>query len=355
MLAAVYHGRRDVRVQHMPDPAGPGPDEAILRVLYCGICGTDMEEYLYGPSIIPTTPFPITGAQIPVIMGHEFTGEVVAVGASVRKVKAGDRVSSEVAFYCGECWWCRHHEYGICEKGGAYGLQGDGGLAEFVKVPARFCFPLAEGVEPEVGALAEPLAVSVRAMRRSRLKMGENVTVLGAGPIGLLISQVAQVSGARRVVVVEPREARRALADRMGADFVLNPDDPHFLEAYRDLTGGIGGDVVFECTGSARVVPTALDISRRGGRVVVVGIHHQPANIDLFRLVMDEREILSTVAHNYDDDFGAGVELLNRERLKPAPLITKRIPLTEVVTEGFEVLADPANQEIKIVVQPDKP
>lgn len=352
MQAARWHGRQDVRVEAVPAPVAPGPGQVTLKVAWCGICGTDLEEYLYGPSVIPTAPHPLTARQAPLTLGHEFSGTVARLGPGVSGLQVGDPVAAETVFFCGTCYWCRRHQYGLCEQGGTIGLQSDGGLAEYVNVPAHLCFPLPARLPLEAGALGEPMAVAVRAMRRARVGIGQSVAIIGAGPVGLLALQMARICGAIPIAVIETRPHRQEMAKALGAGLVLDPRAEGFRAELRAATGGIGPDIVIECTGHHEVPPLAMELCRRGGRVAVVGVHNQPVRISALDLVLGEKELIGSVAHDYDDDYGVGLQLLADGRLDPLVLVTSRIELQQVVAEGFRRLADPTNREIKILVRP---
>jgi (R,R)-butanediol dehydrogenase / meso-butanediol dehydrogenase / diacetyl reductase len=169
MLAVRWHGRGDVRVEEVLPPAPPGPGELQLQVRWCGICGTDLEEWLSGPVFIPAAaPHPVTGARAPLVLGHEFAGVVVAAGADVTGPWPGQRVAVDTIVSCGTCYWCQRGEVTRCPALGALGLHGDGGLAELCNAPARICLPVPDTVADDEAALAEPLAVAVRALRRGR-------------------------------------------------------------------------------------------------------------------------------------------------------------------------------------------
>lgn len=352
MLAARWHGRGDIQVEEISAPPPPAPGEVTLRVAWCGICGSDLEEYLHGPAVIPTAPHPLTGRQAPLTLGHEFCGTAAALGPGVSGLQVGDRVASEVILFCGQCYWCRHHQYGLCEQGGCIGLQADGGLAEYVNVPARLCFPLPAQVPLEAGALGEPLAVAVRAMRRGRVGIGDAVAIIGAGPVGLLTLQMARLCGATPIAVIEQRPHRQEPARELGASLVLDPDQAGWQQELLAITGGRGPDIVIEATGHHEVPALALQLCRRGGRALVVGIHNQPVRINALDLALHEKELIGSVAHNYDDDYGVALRLLSEGRLDPLAIVTSRIPLCNVVHDGFERLADPGNREIKVLVHP---
>ena len=256
MLALRWHGRRDVRLEEVEDPPPPGPGEVQLRILWCGICGTDVEEYRNGPIFIPTDgPHPLTGRSAPLTLGHEFCGEVVAVGPGVDRYEYGDRVAADTLIFCGECYWCKRHQVVLCQKLAALGLMADGGLAELCNAPAYTCRAVPNEMSSEAAALAETLAVAVRALRRGRLRTGERVAIVGAGAVGLMALQAAGAGGASTVSVVEPLPGRRRLASDLGAG------ETYALEEAPDIQA----DLVVECSGSARAIQTAIRAARKGG------------------------------------------------------------------------------------------
>ncbi|TAK25520.1 MAG: 2,3-butanediol dehydrogenase [Chloroflexota bacterium] len=351
MKAARWHARDDIRVETVPDPT-PGPDDVVIRVAYCGICGTDLEEYREGPIWVPVAePNPLTGKKAPVIMGHEFAGEVVAVGRNVRSFAIGDRVAPDVVLYCGACYWCRRHQVHLCEHMAALGLAGDGGLAEYCAVPAAMCERAPEGVSDAGAALAEPLAVAVRAVRRSRMALGESVAIVGAGAVGLLAMQAARAGGAGEVFVVERSPARKELARQLGASAVLDPTLDDVADELRRVTGGVGPDVVIECAGGPGTWVYATSLVRRGGRVVVIGLNSTPTPINVTQaIVAPEIEVIGSLAHVYDEDFRAAVRLLGDGRVRAEAIISHRIGLDRVVEDGFLRLETAKAETLKIVV-----
>ncbi|CAN5734755.1 2,3-butanediol dehydrogenase [soil metagenome] len=351
MKAAVYHGQRDIRIDTVPDPT-PGPTDMIIRVGACGICGTDLEEYTIGPLFIPKDePHPLTGRMLPMVMGHEFAGEVVEVGSEVTRFKPGDRVGPDVLITCGECYWCKRHLVALCPHQAALGLAGDGGLAEFCKVPEFMCIPLPNGMSWEAAALAEPVSVAVRAVRRGRVTVGEKVAIFGGGTIGLLSAQMARIAGAAEVYVVEPLDNRRALAAELGATATFDPRQGDPVEWLRDQTV-IGPDVTIEAAGAPIAAPTAIDAVRPGGRVVLVGVPTGSVEFNFLRVVMGEKEILGSISHVYDEDYQNAIWLLGEARIDYAPLISRRIPLEDVVSGGFDWLLEHQENTLKIIVEP---
>jgi (R,R)-butanediol dehydrogenase/meso-butanediol dehydrogenase/diacetyl reductase len=340
-----WHARGDIRVEEVPSPPPPGPDEVQLRVSWCGICGTDLEEWLSGPLFIPAgAPHPVTGARAPLVLGHEFAGVVAAVGDRVTEPTAGRRVAVDSIVYCGTCHWCRRGEVTRCPALGALGLHGDGGLAAVCNAPARMCLPVPDTVGDDEAALAEPLAVAVRALRRGRLRPGERVAVVGAGAVGLMVVQAAAAFGAERVAVVEPLPERRALAMRLGADRTVRPGDAAALQA----------DVAVECAGNPHAVETAVRALRSGGRAVLLGIGTGRVRVAPMDIVGSEKSIIGSLSHVWDEDFRIALRLLGRGTVQAAPLISDRIPLSAAVSGGLTLLRDEPAKHLKILVRPEK-
>jgi (R,R)-butanediol dehydrogenase / meso-butanediol dehydrogenase / diacetyl reductase len=352
MRAARWHGRRDVRVEDVPRPE-PGPGQLLLRVSWCGICGTDVEEYLVGPTIIPVhTPNGLTGRTAPLILGHEFVGAIAALGSGVTGFRVGDRVVPEVVLFCGQCFYCRRHEYALCLNWAALGLQDDGGLAEYAVVPAFSCVRLPDALSDEEGALVEPTEVAVRAVHKSALRLGETVAVVGGGTIGLLVLQAARAAGAAAAYLIEPRSTRRELGLGLGASAVYDPTTVDWFGELRDNCAGLGPDVVFECAGGAETPDIAVRIARKGGRIVLVGIHPEPVSLSTLDVILGEKRLIGSVQHHYDEDLPAAVQLLAEGKVQVRSLITAREPLERVVTGGFQELVEHPDRHLKILIGP---
>lgn len=353
MRAARWHGRNDVRVETVPDPT-PGPNDVIVRVGACGVCGTDLEEYRHGPIWVPVDrPNRLTGQMAPVVMGHEMAGEIVAVGSGVSGLRVGDRVAPDIVIHCGECYWCRRHQVNLCQDMAALGLHGDGGLAEFCRLPAWMCEPVPGGVSDGAAALAEPLAVAVRGARRGRLAVGDTVAVVGAGAVGLLALQVARASGAAAVFAVERSPVRKQRALALGADAVFDPALQDVAAELRRLTHGVGPDLVIESAGAPGTWVYAAGLVRRGGRVVVIGLSSTPTPVNVTEaIVAPEIEVIGSLAHVYDEDFRAAVRLIGDGRVDAERVISHRVPLEEAVTGGLERLESSRDEVLKIVVTP---
>ncbi|HEX9767201.1 MAG TPA: alcohol dehydrogenase catalytic domain-containing protein [Nitriliruptorales bacterium] len=351
MLAARWHGQRDIRVEDVPDPGEPGPGQVRVRIEACGICGTDIEEYTHGPNIIPTSPHPLTGTQAPIVLGHEPAGRIESVGDGV-DLAPGTLVAIEGNLFCGECWHCARGEYTLCPKQAALGLMLDGGLAEFVVAPAYMCIPFDSDIPAEHAALAEPLSVAVRAVGRGGIGPGTTVGIVGCGTIGLLLIQAARIAGASRVVAIDKLESRLQIAVRLGADLAVTPAQGP--EAAFDLTGGLGLDVTMEAAGNPAAAAAAVRLARKGGRTVLLGVFGGEVAFDMMDLLLGEKTVLASLSHIYDSDFTTAVSLLDRREVDVDPIVTDRIPLSDVVGGGFEALLSEPDSHLKISVLPGR-
>ncbi len=342
MLAARWHGRGDVRVEDVAEPR-PRADEAVIAVSWCGICGTDLEELREGPIAIPCgAPHPLSGQQAPIVLGHEVVGVVLEPAADGSGPPAGTRVVPDVVVGCCSCWWCVRHQEGLCERLAVRGLSADGGLAERMAARASTCVPIPEGLADDVAALAEPTAVAVRAVRKLPTAVGADVLVVGAGTVGLLVTQVLRAAAARRVTVLEPDATRRTLAVALGANAALAPGE----------LDGDRFDAVIECAGAPGLQGQAVRWTRSGGTTVLVGFHAHPEPIDVADAVLGEKRIVGSAAHLWDEDVAVAVDLLARGTVSVERLITHRVPLAEIVTDGFGALADPTSGALKVLVHP---
>lgn len=351
MKAAVWYAKKDVRIEEVPNPPSPAPGEVQIKVHWCGICGSDLHEYLAGPIFIPAEhPHPLTGKKAPVILGHEFSGEIAKVGEGVKGIEVGDRVTASASRSCGECFWCRRGETIICEKNAATGFMADGAFAEFVNVPGYNIYKLPPEVSYEEAALTEPLAVGLHAMRKARIEPGNNVVIVGAGTIGLATLQAARASGARTIMVAEIAKTRKEYAKKLGATMVLDPTQVDFTAEVAKATDGVGADLGFECVGDPKTAALALNSVRRGGKMVVMGIFERPFELNLNSCVFFEKEIIGSLGYN--DEFATVLSFLVDGRLRATPMITGKIKLDEILEKGFKELVENKDKNIKILVSP---
>ncbi|KRM75716.1 2,3-butanediol dehydrogenase [Secundilactobacillus collinoides] len=355
MKAVRIYGEKDIRVEDVTID-DPKDDKVQVRVKYCGICGSDLHAYLEGWGL-PTQPHPITGKTVPITLGHEFSGEVVKVGKDVDTLKIGDNVAIEPLIACGECENCRKGDYNFCNKavaadgaGNFLGFSQDGGFAEFANVQGVFAHKLPEGMDPELGAVAEPTAVVYEAVKRSGLREGQNVAVMGAGPIGLLMALLAKISGANHVYIVDVSEVRLNKAKELGIENTINPNEADVNDVIRkDLPNGV--DITFECAGVQATFNTALKVTKRTGVLQVVALFGKDVSMNMTDdVIMQGINITTTLCYN--NSFPAVLGIINNHPETFRKIITKEIGLDQAVDEGIKALAEDKSQ-VKILVSPD--
>ena len=357
MRGAVYHGREDVRVE-MIDEQPLEPTAVRVRIDTCGICGSDLHEYAEGPIAIPSDePHPGTGESLPLPLGHEVAGRIAETGREVESLAVGDPVVVNPIISCGDCQMCRAGQYYLCNSLVNVGIHGNGGgFADNLVVPAVNAVRLPEGIPTAYGALVEPLSVALHAVRRSDLEVGDTVSIFGAGPIGLGVLQAALATGAKRVYVSEPRVARRELAAQLGATEVIDPMDADPVRRISAATDG-GTDVAFEVAGVEATVTGAIRSTQKTGDVVVVSVYEEAVSLNLNYVMMAERTVTGSYGYragprSRTGEFGTVIELLDDGRIEAEPMVTGRIGLEEIVSEGFDRLLDPDSEHVKILVEP---
>lgn len=348
MKAARWHGAKDIRVEDIDEPS-PGPGEVRIKVAWTGICGSDLHEYLAGPIFVPVgAEHPLSHDKAPITMGHEYCGEVVELGDGVEGLSVGDRVAIEPIFACDTCRPCRDGKYNLCEKLGFVGLSGGhGGFAAYSVVPARMAHRMPDGLSMEQGALVEPAAVALHAVRISAMRAGDTAAVFGAGPIGLLVVEALRIAGAAKIFVVEPSESRRQKALDLGATAAFDPGAGDPVQAILDRTVG-GVEVAFEVTGVPAVLPQAIQSTRYEGQTLVVSIWETEASFQPNTVVLRERDIKGTIA--YRNVYPAVMALMQQGHFSADTLVTRRIGIDDIVRDGFEALAAEKSQ-IKILVE----
>jgi (R,R)-butanediol dehydrogenase/meso-butanediol dehydrogenase/diacetyl reductase len=342
MKAAVYHGPLDVRVEEVPEPGPPGPDEVLVAPLMGSLCGTDVTEFVTGPKMIPLHhTHPVSGHQGSVVLGHEFMGIVMQVGTAVTRLHVGQRVAPGAGRWCGKCSLCLAGRTNICERAVLYGIHTHGGLAEQVKVPASMCAAVPESCSNEAAALAQPCAVAMHALDRVGIEPDQSVALYGVGGIGgfLLAALLAEAQGDLSLIVVEVDERKRHFVERLGAPastFIIT--DELTETAIWDLTAGRGVDLVIEASGSPTAVQQALAVVRKGGTVLQVGIPAGRVSLPLGQVVPREVNIVTTNGMICDVDLPKALTLLSQTDL--ATQITDRIiSLERLVPDGLEPLA----------------
>lgn len=339
MRAAVFHGAGDVRIEAVAAPGDPGPGEVLIAPSMAAICGTDASEYAHGPHMIPLhTRHPGSGHVGPLVLGHEFVGRVEAVGDGVESVAVGDRVVSGAGVSCGECAWCRAGRTNLCASYYTLGLSAPGGLAEQVMSPASICVPVPDAVADIGAAMAQPLAVAIHALDRGGVGPGQTVAVLGIGGIGGFLIGAAGTRELRRLIAVDVDPGKLALAEALGADDAIDARGADVAAAILEATAGEGADVVIEASGVPANPSIAIHATKRGGRVVIVGLQADPPPVDIFDAALREVDLIATVAHICDSNLPESLAVLAETELA-GEVLGEVVPLDRLVEDAIAPLA----------------
>jgi 2-desacetyl-2-hydroxyethyl bacteriochlorophyllide A dehydrogenase len=344
MKAAVIQEGGSLLVQDVPEPTEPEPDWVKVKIAYCGICGSELHSI--DPEYTSNSPQfhrpPDEANMGPRIGGHEASGTVVAVGSNVKEIDVGQRVAMNFRTPCGTCYYCRNMMEHFCERV----IPATGSYAEYALYHANAVYKLPDNVSLEVGALLEPLSVAVHAVDQAEVKPGCTMAIMGAGPIGILIQEVALKAGAAKVLVSEPVKARREVAQRLGATIVVDPTKEDLQEAANKLTEGRGFDRVFEASGKPAVAKQALDLADRCGIVVWVAVYPFGTEIGVPALHMNGKEITIKGVVISPYCFPRSVNLLTELELES--LISIR-PIEEINEAYHDLLA---GKGMKVLIKP---
>jgi len=342
MHAALITGKGVLEMVEFPEPV-PTPHGVVVDISYCGVCGTDVHAYQSGQPYNPA------------ICGHEWVGRISAVGAEVKGLRDDDRVVVAIAPACGRCAPCRAGQADRCVAsflsalGREPGAPPHGGFAPRIAVSSSRVVKAHPDLTDEQAAQVEPTTVAFHAVRRSGLRLGDVAVVQGAGPIGLGTMQWVRAAGAGVVVVVEPNEGRRALARELGAHLVVEPG-AEADATVKEITNGLGADVVYECVGRPFAVQSAVDLARRGGSMCLIGLADEDAPISPGSWLVKEISVTSALAYNHEE-FDMVMGMIVDGRFRTEPLHTSTVGL-----DGLDaVLADLAggsSNQTKVLVDP---
>jgi (R,R)-butanediol dehydrogenase/meso-butanediol dehydrogenase/diacetyl reductase len=350
MQAVRFHAARDLRIEDVPEPSTPGPGEVLVKTAACGICGTDLHEYVSGPIVTPVDPHPLTGAQNPQILGHEFAGEVVAVGPGVTRVRVEDRVAIMPLAYCGRCAYCERGLQQLCTTMACVGLSHAwGGMAELATVAEYQVVPLPDGVTYRQGALIEPTAVAAYGVERAGVAPGDTVLVTGAGPIGALAALCARAAGASSVYVSEPNPARRTRADVLGVATVLDPTSVDVPQLLHDATGGLGVDIAIECSGHPAGFAAGIRSLRRRGTLAQTGLFVGEATVEPMLWALNDLTIVGTWCYRVYDFDRIAAQIAAGD-LPVERVVTSSVAL-DSAPDAFALLASGTADEIKVLVE----
>lgn len=355
MKAARFYDNHDIRIEEIEEPTASA-GEVLVKVAWCGICGTDLHEFLEGPIFCPNhkDPHPISGESAPVTMGHEMSGVVEALGEGVTDLEVGDHVVVEPYIIADDVDTSEDSKnYHLSPNMNFIGLAGrGGGLAEKIAVKRRWVHKVSKDVPLDEAALIEPLTVGYHAVERAGgIVPGSVALVGGAGPIGLLTAAVLKAQGAT-VIITEISSLRRQKALDAGvADYAISPTDTDVVEEVKKLTDGRGADVAFECTSVNAVLDTLFDAIKPQGVIVVVSIWGKPAQLDMQKLVLKEVDVRGTIA--YVNNHPETIKLVESGKINLKPFITGKIALENLIDEGFDTLINRNETAVKILVTTD--
>ena len=350
MKAAVLHGWNDLRYEDFETPEY-GPDEALCRVRGCGICGTD-------PHLVKGDLKGVFPPHFPFIIGHEWYGEVVALGSEVKGLSMGQSVIGEPQKGCGACARCMEGRYHLCmnaphaEKGyRLYGHNSNGAYAEYMAVVGRCLHPMPDNLGMEEGVSACNVGIGIEAIRRACIDVGDDVVIIGVGLLGLIVLQLAKICGAGRIIAVG-RGHRLEIAGELGVEEKVDRSQCDVVERIKELTSGVGADVVIECAGTEQAVQQSLDCVRKGGRLALAGFSGRGKEgiaLHTDRIVFDEIDVIGT--RGAPNALAQAIKLLASGRINAKPLVTHKLPLSEV-QRGMEIFTNRMENVIRVALIP---
>lgn len=343
MKAMVLEEPKKLVYKEVPVPE-IGGKEVLVKVKYCGICGSDWGSYLgkYDDEV----------ACLPISTGHEFWGIVEKVGPDVQKIKVGDRVACDICLTCGTCYYCRRGEGLLCESFVQIGIHTNGAYAEYVKAPWQNCYIIPDSVDDYSAAFIEPLTACINASRKMNCELGSSVAVIGAG-LGIIHAALAKLRGAAPIIVIDSHPLRLKLAKEMVADYVVDLNKtPDAVAEVKRLTGGIGVDYVIEAVGKSQTYEQAFAMLRKGGKLESFGIcaDDDMASFAPMEFVLQEKKIGGSCA-GIGHDWEVAIALLQYGRIDPLPLISKIVPLRDLEKALHELNED--KNLIKVLVSPE--
>ena len=336
MKAFQFFGKNDLRLVDLPEPT-IGDAEVLLKIKKVGICGTDLHIYTGGMPVKP-----------PLVIGHEFVGDVVKIGKDVTRVKVGDRAVAEHVIGCGKCSYCQEGKRNLCKKPTVIGLHRQGALAEYLAIPEELVYALPEKLTYDDGVLVEPLSIAVYAVRKANVQVGDRVAVVGQGPIGLFVGQVAKSAGAT-VYGFDKHDNRLEFAKEH--DYIhekINITQPDFVEEFRRMISTDGADVVFEAVGSDQSAEMALELARASGKVLVLGVFEHNVQVNMMHIVKKELTVEGSWTCIFS--FEQTISFLESRNFDTDIIITNRYPFSETKKAFDEALSDKGNR-IKTVIE----
>ncbi len=344
MNALVLTAPSTLELLERPTPH-PGPDEILLRVRACGICGSDIHGW--DGSSGRRNP--------PLIMGHEAAGEIAAVGSRVRTWNVGDRVTFDSTIYCGRCEYCRAGQVNLCDDRRVVGVspaeyKQDGAFAEYLVLPERILHRIPAEMPFRRAAMVEPVSIAVHAVRQVSIASTDSTVVVGTGMIGLLVVQAFRWAGAKHIIAIDRETSRLVLAKQLGATTTIQSDSNEIPAAVQRLTRGRGADIVFEVVGAALTVQLGLSLLRKGGSMVLVGNLAQKIEFPLQQVVTREQKLYGSCGSA--GEYPLCIDLIAQELIKVDPLLSAVAPLTEGAAWFQRLSSAEGGKYLKVILEP---
>ena len=337
MLQQVMTAPGVIAFREVPTPK-PQPGEVLVKIQKIGVCGSDIHVY-HGEH--PFTKYPVT-------QGHEVSGEIVALGEGVAGFALGQKVTIQPQVVCGKCWPCRHGKYNLCEELKVMGFQTTGVASHYFAVDAKKVTPMPESMSLDEGAMVEPLAVAVHAVRQAGDVEGKDICVLGAGPIGILVAQVAKGLGARKVMITDVSDIRLEKAKECGADVCVNTREKDFAQAFVQCFGPDKADVIYDCAGNNVTMGQAIANARKGSIILLVAVFATRGDIDL--AVLNDHELdLNTSMMYRNEDYLIAIDLVNQGKVQLKPLISKHFAFRDYL-KAYKYIDENRETTIKVII-----
>jgi L-iditol 2-dehydrogenase len=340
MIQQLMTEPHNITFREVPVPV-PGPDQVLIKIKKIGICGSDIHVF-HGTH--PYTPFPVT-------QGHEVAGQIVKTGENVKEFTVGQKVTIEPQVFCGKCWPCRHGKYNLCENLKVMGFQTTGTASEYFAVDASKVTPIPDCMTYSEGAMIEPLAVTVHAVKRYEDIKGANVVVLGCGPIGILLIQSLKAMGAAKVFATDISDKRLELAKSLGADYAINTLKKDYAEELVSAYGPDKADVIFECAGSDITMDQAIQNARKGSVIILVAVFGKKANVDLAKLNDSELDLNTSMMYRHED-FVDAIRFVQEGKVQLKPLQSARFAF-EDYQKAYEYIDNNRETTMKVLIDVD--
>ena len=337
MIQQVMTEPGEIRFQNIPDPVAK-ENEVVVKIKRIGICGSDIHVY-HGKH--PFTKYPVT-------QGHEVSGEIVEAGRNVRNLKIGQKVTIQPQVFCGNCYPCTHGKYNLCENLKVMGFQTTGVASELFAVDASKVTPLPEEMSYDEGAMIEPLAVAVHAVNRAGDITGSDIAVIGAGPIGNLVAQVAKAKGAGKVMVTDVSDIRLGIARECGIDYAENTLERNFGDAVLEHFGPDKADVIYDCAGNDTTMGQAIQYARKGSTIILVAVYEGMANVDLAVLNDHELHVNTTMMYR-NEDYTEAINLAEEKKIRLRPLMSKHFAFREYL-QAYKYIDENQEKTMKVLI-----